>query len=295
MPFGSNLARFLKRNCRETHFYPRRRFMMTQVLLSAGLLASIFFLAFQMEVKTLGVLSNINALIIVIGGTCCATLLAYPASKIYQSFKYVVASFRSDHEPQWTIKTLVGLARASRKDGLHSLDRKEDALPEGLIRTGVGLIAYQFNRKNIEQVLRKEALHTYSQYETAHKILYSMARVAPAMGLAGTVMNLIRMFSQIDNPQNLIGFMAVALLSTLYGVVLANLGFLPLCNKLKEFMDQDLLRMEIIEEGILDIYDQEHPRAMEYKLERLAGIRTELIPPAISLAQTPAHAERING
>ncbi|MFO7570354.1 MAG: hypothetical protein R6W75_11205, partial [Smithellaceae bacterium] len=120
--------------------------MMTQVLLSAGLLISIFFLAFQMDVKTLGVLSNINALMIVLGGTFCATLLAYPAAKIYQSARYIVLSFRSEKEMAQTIKTLVRLARAARKNGLPALDREEDTLPEGLIKTGIGLISYQFNR-----------------------------------------------------------------------------------------------------------------------------------------------------
>ena len=269
--------------------------MVVQVILSLGLLLGIFTLVFQIDVQTLGLVSNINALLIVIGGTCSASLLAYPASRIFQTAQYVIQSFRSENEMEWTLKTLVKLARYARMNGLQALDKEEDSLPDGLIKTGIGLISYQFNRESIEQIVRREALLTHSQYETAYKILYSMARVAPAMGLAGTVVNLIRMFSQIANPQNLIGFMAIALLSTLYGVILANLCFLPMCNKLKGFMDQDLLRMEIIEEGILDIYDQEHPRAMEYKLERLAGIRTKLLPPVISLAQSQVRVERLNG
>jgi chemotaxis protein MotA len=69
--------------------------------------------------------------------------------------------------------------------------------------------------------------------------------------------------------------MAIALLSTFYGVVLANLCFVPLGNKLREFMDQDELRMELIQEGILDLYDQEHPNAMRYKLETLSGAMAE--------------------
>jgi chemotaxis protein MotA len=64
--------------------------------------------------------------------------------------------------------------------------------------------------------------------------------------------------------------MAIALLSTFYGVVLANLFFVPLSNKLKEFMDQEEMRLDLIQEGILDLFDGEHPRAMEHKLERLA-------------------------
>jgi chemotaxis protein MotA len=78
--------------------------------------------------------------------------------------------------------------------------------------------------------------------------------------------------------------MAIALLSTFYGVVLANICFVPLSNKLREFIDQDLLRMDIIQEGILDIYDLEHPRAIQYKLETLAGISINPYPSQISIA-----------
>jgi chemotaxis protein MotA len=66
--------------------------------------------------------------------------------------------------------------------------------------------------------------------------------------------------------------MGIALLSTFYGVVFANLGFLPLSHKLREFMDQEAARFDLIHEGILDIYDQENPRAMEYKLESLLSV-----------------------
>ena len=269
--------------------------MIVQVIVSFGLLLGIFTVAFHIDVKTLGLMANINALMIVIGGTIAASLLAYPVSRIVQAAQYVIRAFRSEDELGWTIKTLVGMAREARKKGLLALDKEEKSLHDELIKSGIGLISYQFDRENIEQTMRRETLLVYSRYETAYKIIYSMARVAPAMGLAGTVVNLIRMFSQITNPQHLIGFMAIALLSTLYGVILTNLCFMPLCNKLREFMDQDLLRMEIIEEGILDIYDQEHPRAMEFKLERIAGIRTELLPPVITAPQPQVRVAGLNG
>ena len=114
------------------------------------------------------------------------------------------------------------------------------------------------------------------------------------MGLAGTIVNLIRIFGHISNPQSLIGYMAIALLSTFYGVVLANICFVPLANKLREFMDQDLLRMDIIQEGILDIYDLEHPRAVQYKLETLAGVPINSNSAPISIA-VPLQTSQRNG
>ncbi|MBI5584288.1 MAG: MotA/TolQ/ExbB proton channel family protein [Deltaproteobacteria bacterium] len=245
--------------------------MIGQMIFSLLLLGAIFGAAFNLEVVELGIASNLNALMIVLGGTLAATLMAYPAKKMLWTLQLVKKSFGSREEVAWTIETLVNLARIFRKGGIRALEQQGNSLPSGMIKTGVELITYHYNREKIDQIIHKEALCIYGQYETAHKILINMARLAPALGLAGTIINLIRIFDHIQNPQSLIGYMAIALLSTFYGVVLANLCFVPLSNKLKEFMDQDELRMELIQEGILDLYDQEHPRAIKYKLETLSG------------------------
>jgi len=265
--------------------------MIVQVISSFLILVGIFLLSFNLEVQELGLASNLNAMLIVFGGTFFATLLAYPLRKLWMTAQFLVKSFEGDREIRQTISTLVRLARVHKKSGIRALEREGEKLPAGLVNTGVGLIAFNFSRLNVEQILHKEALFTYSQYETAYKILCSMAKLAPAMGLAGTVVNLIRTFGHISVPQNLIGYMAIALLSTFYGVVLANICFVPLSNKLREFMDQELLRMEMVQEGILDIYDEESPQAIQYKLETLAGISSELYTSDVNVLEIPLNPE----
>ena len=269
--------------------------MIAQTIGSFVVLIGIFLLAFNLEVKELGIASNLNAVMIVLGGTFFATLLAYPIKKLVMTAMFLKQSFTSSKQIQWTIQTLVRLAQINKRNGIRALEIEGGKLPPGLINTGVGLISYQFSRESVEQLLHKEALANYNQCETAHKILCSMAKLAPAMGLDGTVVNLIRTFGHIGSPQNLIGYMGIALLSTFYGVVLANICFVPLSNKLKEFMDQDLLRMEMIQEGILDIFDQEHPRAIQFKLETLAGIQSEPYMPNISVVETTVQTSHGNG
>jgi chemotaxis protein MotA len=268
--------------------------MIVQTTCSLFLLLTIFFLAFNLEVTELGLASNLNAIMIVFGGTFLATLIAFHFKKLIMTFDFLKKSFNSGEEIRSSIQSIVSLARINKRNGIRFLENEGNKLPAGLIKTGIELISYQFSRDNIEEILRKEALANYSQYETSHKILCSMARLAPAMGLAGTIVNLIRIFGHISNPQSLIGYMAIALLSTFYGVVLANVCFVPLSNKLREFMDQDLLRMDIIQEGILDIYDMEHPRAIQYKLETLAGIKTNPYSSPISIA-LPLQTSQRNG
>jgi chemotaxis protein MotA len=267
--------------------------MIGQTVAAIISLLTIFFLAFNIEVSELGFISNLNAIMIVLGGTFFATLLAFPLKKLSLTVHFLHKSFKSRDEIKWTIHSIVNLARINKRSGIRSLEAEGNKLPPGLIKTGIELITYQFARNNIEEILRKEAVFNCSQYETAHKILTSMAKLAPAMGLAGTIVNLIRIFGHISNPQSLMSYMAIALLSTFYGVVLANICFVPLSNKLREFMDQDLLRMDIIQEGILDIYDLEHPRAIQYKLETLAGISINPYPAQVTIA-APLRASQEN-
>jgi chemotaxis protein MotA len=263
--------------------------MIVQAICSFLFLVAIFLLEFNLEVREMGLAANLNALMIVLGGTFFATLIAYPWEKLVYTTGLLKKSFTSGGEIESTIRTIVHLARIQRKKDIRSLEQEVNHLPPGLLRIGVELISYQYTRDNIEQIMYREASAAYNQYATSHKILHSMARLAPALGLAGTIVSLIRIFGHIANPQNLIGFMAVALLCTFYGVILANLCFVPLSNKLKEFMDQEELRMETVQEGILDLYDHAHPRAIQYKLETLtkaAGTpdRTSARPKLVLLA-----------
>ena len=240
--------------------------MIVQAICSLILMTSIFFVTFTLNIKEMGFLSNLCALLVVFGGTFASTLIAYPLKKMFWTAKLLIKSFTYRGEIIDTIENIVRLAHIYRKEGVHVLDQEANKLPSGLLKTGIELIASNYSRDNIEQILNKEAQYRQNRYETSHKMLYNMARLAPALGLAGTIVSLIRVFGHIGDPRHLIGYMAIALLSTFYGVILANVCFLPLSNKLREFMDQDELQADIIQEGILDLFEREHPRAIRYKL-----------------------------
>ena len=264
--------------------------MIRQAACSLALVAIIFAVTFNLEVREMGLASNLFALLVVLGGTLSATLIACPLKKLAWTARLVRKSFTAREEMNATIEGIVRLAHIYRSRGIRPLEQAAAGLPPGLLKTGVELIAYHCSRDRIEQILLKEALCTHNRCEAAHKILHTMARLAPALGLAGTIISLIRIFGHISDPQNLIGHMAVALLSTFYGVVLANVCFVPLSNKLREYMDLNELQMEIIQEGILDLCDQEHPRAIRYKLETLSATLglPEGAPRRAGLALVPA-------
>lgn len=242
--------------------------MIGRTVFSMSLLAGIFFSNFKLEVSGIGLLSNLSALFLVLGGILSAALVPYPWGRILWTFRLLKKSFGARGDTERTVETIVDLARNYRKKGsIRLLEQRTNELPQGLLRRGLELITDHYSRDQIEQILRKEALNTYNKYGAAHKILQNMARLAPVLGLAGTLIQLIRVFGNSSSHPDLVRTLALALLSTFYGLILASLLFTPLANRLKEFMEQDRLHMEIIQEGILGIYDQEHPRAIQYKLE----------------------------
>jgi len=263
--------------------------MAAQIIFSILLSIAIFFLAFNLGVEKMGLASNLCALMIVLGGTLAATLVAYPWQRLIWTACLLRKAFSSRNEIEWTIDTIVNFAYTYRKSGIRALEEMGEKIPYGILKTAVELITYNYTKDEIERILEKEAQITYSQYETAHKILYNMARLAPALGLAGTIISLIRIFGHITDSQSMVGYMAIALLNTFYGVVFANLCFVPLSNKLREFMDQEQIRIDLILEGILDVYDQENPRAIEYKLESLStvGSKGSLVRPRSRLVVVP--------
>jgi chemotaxis protein MotA len=253
-----------------SNFFDKEFLMIPQLIFSILLSILIFFMAFNWKVGEMGLASNLNALMVVLGGTFAATLIAYPWEKITWTLRLLKKSFLVQKEIDWTIRKIVELARAYRQGGIRTLEQRGEELSQGLLKTSIDLIAFQCSREKIEQIVQKEAQLTHGQYETAFKILYSMARLAPALGLTGTIITLIRVFGHITDPKSLVEYMAIALLNTFYGVVLANLCFVPLSNKLREFMDHEEMELELIQEGILDIYDEENPTAIQFKLETLS-------------------------
>lgn len=245
--------------------------MILQIILSILLSLAIFILSFNLEIDSLGLASNLNALMIVMGGTLAATLIAYPWKRLVWTAGLLKRVILSGNEIEWTKRTIVDLARTYRKGGVRELEKAGERLPEGHLKSAVTLITFNYPKDEIGHILQKEANITYSQYDASDKMICSMARLAPALGLTGTIISLIRTFGHVTDTNGLVGYMGVALLSTFYGVVFANLCFMPVSNKLREFMDQEAIRLDLIQEGILDVYDHENPRAMEYKLESLSS------------------------
>ena len=208
----------------------------------------------------------------VVGGGCVAAiLLSFPWSAIRGVGGALLAAFtRKSTDLPEIIETLVSLAETARREGLLALEVKLVDVRHPLIVLGVQLAVDGTQPELVEGILRDEMKAAALKGNTQKGILDQLGRFAPAFGLIGTLLGLVMMLGNTSDPNAIGPGMAVALLTTLYGAVLANALFLPCAEKIQHFQRQDLLAMELVVKGILAIQSGDHPRTVRQKLGMFA-------------------------
>lgn len=218
---------------------------------------------------------DLPSIMVVIGGTIAAVLICFPLKSFLRTGKVLKnVFFNRQSDVAGLIEQLVSLAETARRDGLLALEGRLDEISDPFVILGIQMAVDGTRPEVIEDILRTEMDAVATRHTNGKKLLDQMGRFAPAFGMIGTLMGLIIMLGQLDNPDNLGPGMAVALITTLYGAIGSNLVFLPCAEKLAIINKQELLSMEIVIRGILGIQSGENPRVIEQKL-------TTFIPPKL--------------
>jgi chemotaxis protein MotA len=213
-------------------------------------------------------LLGIPALIIVVGGTACATM----ASTNMGQMKRIPALYKtaiggSKVEPDGTIAQMVKLAERARRDGLLALEDDLSELDDEFTKKGLQLVVDGTDSDLVRNILQSE-IDGMSQRHHGNAHLFATAGgFAPTLGIIGTVLSLVHVLENLSNPGALGHSIAGAFLATLYGVGSANLVFLPIANKLKELSSDELAYREMVLEAILSIQAGDNPRVLSEKLE----------------------------
>ena len=249
--------------------------MLQKIIALVLLLGMVLLSAVVSTELSLG--ANIRSMIIVIGGTFLTTAIAYPWSRFKETLAVLTLTFNHQDSGQVAkyIDEIVRLARINRFQGVRALDDEAQKVGNNFLRLGLELAADGRSRFEIREVLDKEFELHVSHRESQIGILQTMARMAPAFGLAGTLVGLMKMFTQLADPTQLGMGMAVALLTTFYGIMVANLVLIPLSKKLKEYLRFEARGMALIVEGIMAIADHEHPTAVDHRLRSAFVSRLE--------------------
>ena len=195
---------------------------------------------------------DVNSIIIVFGGTAAATFTNFPMKDVISVFGVVKkALFNSAPVFQKKLERLVELEMKARREGILALESEIESEQEEFLVKGIQLAVDGTEPEMIKAILSAEVANIEERHSLGASILKAMGAYAPALGMIGTLIGLIQMLSSLEDPSQIGSGMAVALVTTFYGAMLANLIFLPIAGKLETLSTQEILHLDMILEGIL--------------------------------------------
>lgn len=204
---------------------------------------------------------------VVFGGVICATIASYPMSTMKDLVKAMSIAFKKiDIDLTKDIEMVIDVANVARREGILALEETVSSMDDPFLQKGIMLIVDGSDPELVRGIMETELSFINERHSSSQGVLLQMSSFAPAFGMIGTLIGLINMLGNLTDMDALGPNMAIALVTTFYGVILANLVFTPLAKKLKTVGDAEYLRKELVLEGILSIQDGENPRIIREKL-----------------------------
>lgn len=211
---------------------------------------------------------SLSSVLTVIGGLVASIMVNFNMQEIKDALASTKKAFvKQDHNVPKLVEEFVELATMARREGLLSLDNKIDEIDDDFIKKGILLTVDGLEAEVIKEILAAEVV-SIEEKQKIGKIVYEKAgELAPAWGMIGTLIGLILMLQNLDDPKTIGPSMALALITTFYGAVLANLFFIPLSGKLANRVDNEVYVRNIMIEGILGVQSGQNPKLLKEKLE----------------------------
>jgi len=224
---------------------------------------------------------SFNSILIVVGGTLAATMVNLPLKAVKNLFNILKNVFKGeDYDYVGIINEIVEKAQKARKDGLLSLEADLTYMREGFFKNGIELAINERESSRLRTFLNLEMNNITSRHIAGQELFLYMGSYAPAFGMLGTVLGLIVMMNNFaggneeisatydvsEKFAQLLSGMGLALITTFYGVFMANMIFLPIGGKLKRKSENEMMLKNIVVEGIISIHAREHPLLIKEKL-----------------------------
>ncbi len=214
-----------------------------------------------------GFFFSFSSFLIVVGGTFGATLVAFPLNEVLGIVGVIKKAFTFQAIPYSnTIDMIVNIAEKARREGILAIEREIDGLDDQFMKSGVQYAVDGTEPETIRSILESEIASMEDRHKAGQALFETMGTYGPAFGMIGTLIGLIQMLSALSDPSQIGAGMAVALVTTLYGSMLANVIFLPMKDKLGFRSKEEVKRKELIVEGILAIQSGDNPRIVREKL-----------------------------
>lgn len=250
-------------------------------------IASIIGIVMGLVMLVYGILSNgasigdyidVPSAIITFGGAFAATLASYSLADFLTGLKSITLVFKVPVlNTSEMIKKVIDLSNVARKEGLLALEEAAGDLNEPFLRKGILLIVDGTDPDLVRAILETELISIEGRHKNVIGFWDTLGALGPAWGMIGTLVGLVNMLNNMEDSAAIGPAMAVALITTLYGSLLANWIATPVANKLKANNNSELLQKEIMIEGLLSIQAGENPRVIEEKLKSFLSPKDRVV------------------
>ncbi len=219
---------------------------------------------------------SLPSLMVTLGGTFAATLINYPLPQVIRVLKVTRKAFFSKPiAPSYTVEIIAELAEKARREGLLALENELPNIKDDFLKKSLQYVVDGMDRDLLKDTLIKELGFLQERHRLGQEIFVSIATYAPAFGMVGTLMGLILMLHNLDDPAKVGPGMALAIITTFYGALVAYLFCLPIAGKLKVRSSEEVLVKEVVMEGVLALQAGESPRIIKEKLKAYITPRVE--------------------
>lgn len=210
---------------------------------------------------------NVPSLMVTVGGSFAAVLINFSFQDVKNVFGTVKQAFTTDlMDPEELIELFGELARKARREGLLALEDDADRLDDPFFKKGIQMMVDAMEPETIRQILETDMAYMARRHEIGQSIFKAWGNLAPAFGMIGTLMGLVQMLAKLDSPEALGPSMALALITTFYGAIMAYMIFIPLAGKLGLRSEQEMMLHQMMLEGIITIQSGVNPRILEERL-----------------------------
>ena len=213
---------------------------------------------------------SVQSALIVFGGTIATAFIAFPSAKILGMIPVIINAYKPDvHQPADYVDVIMSLASKYRTGGMKRLESEEEFLNNRFLRSGISMIVDGYNAREIQEIMERELQSLVERHNSGQKILRFMAVQSPVFGMAGTLIGLVQMLSSLDSPEQIGPALATALITTFYGIMLANLIIIPLVAKLNTRTENESTLLKAIRVGVLGIHDRVNPQKIRRNMNAL--------------------------
>jgi len=211
---------------------------------------------------------DIPSLIMVLGGTIAATLVNFQFQDVMGLMKVTRKLLKdAPMTPQKYIEQIVAISKKARTNGLLAIEEDLESVDEDFMKVTLQHVVNGTEAEDLNNIMRAELAIMAERHKMGQKIYMAMATYSPAFGMVGTLIGLILMLQNLSDPSSVGPGMSMAMVTTFYGSLFANLFFMPMAGKLKMRSAQEIQFKEMLLMGILSVQAEESPRVIQNKLQ----------------------------